>query len=190
MALSAGGDAVGGDLLLYYGTVTSSSFGYYYSGGIFCISSGAMQSTEDLAFNTITSYNGTFKSDTGGLHVITPNFITLSEAAWIADKWITTLGSSSDAHREAAQLAIWAVLGMTLANGPAINYLGVIPGAQTLYDDAIAYNTSNGNYTTSNWYAAYNAQDYLTPVPEPGILILLGIAMSAIGMASWKIRKI
>ena len=28
------------------------------------------------------------------------------------------------------------------------------------------------------------------PVPEPGILILLGIAMSAIGAASWKIRKI
>ena len=27
-------------------------------------------------------------------------------------------------------------------------------------------------------------------VPEPGILILLGIAMSAIGMASWRIRKI
>jgi len=28
------------------------------------------------------------------------------------------------------------------------------------------------------------------PVPEPGILILLGIAMSAIGMASWRISKI
>jgi len=27
-------------------------------------------------------------------------------------------------------------------------------------------------------------------VPEPGILILLGIAMSAIGVASWKIRKL
>ncbi len=30
----------------------------------------------------------------------------------------------------------------------------------------------------------------LTVVPEPGILILLGIAMSAIGAASWRIRKI
>jgi len=27
-------------------------------------------------------------------------------------------------------------------------------------------------------------------VPEPGILILLGIAMSAIGAASWKISKL
>ena len=27
-------------------------------------------------------------------------------------------------------------------------------------------------------------------IPEPGILILLGIAMSAIGMASWRISKI
>ena len=29
-----------------------------------------------------------------------------------------------------------------------------------------------------------------TVVPEPGILILLGLAMSAIGVASWKIRKL
>lgn len=27
-------------------------------------------------------------------------------------------------------------------------------------------------------------------VPEPGILILLGIAMSAIGAASWRLRKL
>jgi hypothetical protein len=33
------------------------------------------------------------------------------------------------------------------------------------------------------------AQDMLVAVPEPGILILLGIAMSAIGAASWRIRK-
>ena len=30
----------------------------------------------------------------------------------------------------------------------------------------------------------------VTAVPEPGILILLGIAMSAIGAASWRIRKL
>lgn len=35
------------------------------------------------------------------------------------------------------------------------------------------------------------AQDQLyCAVPEPGILILLGIAMSAIGAASWRIRKL
>jgi len=33
-------------------------------------------------------------------------------------------------------------------------------------------------------------QDMLVAVPEPGILILLGIAMSAIGAASWRIRKL
>jgi len=34
------------------------------------------------------------------------------------------------------------------------------------------------------------AQDQLVRVPEPGILILLGIAMSAIGAASWRLRKL
>ena len=34
------------------------------------------------------------------------------------------------------------------------------------------------------------ADQSVVRVPEPGILILLGIAMSAIGMASWRIRKI
>ena len=33
-------------------------------------------------------------------------------------------------------------------------------------------------------------QSQLISVPEPGILILLGIAMSAIGAASWRIRKL
>jgi hypothetical protein len=36
----------------------------------------------------------------------------------------------------------------------------------------------------------YRRQDILVRVPEPGILILLGIAMSAIGAASWRIRKL
>lgn len=34
------------------------------------------------------------------------------------------------------------------------------------------------------------SDSYVNKVPEPGILILLGIAMSAIGVASWKIRKL
>jgi hypothetical protein len=48
----------------------------------------------------------------------------------------------------------------------------------------LVLNTYNGNETTGQ------GQSFIFPVPEPGILILLGIAMSAIGMASWRIRKI
>lgn len=39
----------------------------------------------------------------------------------------------------------------------------------------------------SGYFSTSNAS---TSVPEPGILILLGIAMSAIGAASWRITKI
>ena len=34
------------------------------------------------------------------------------------------------------------------------------------------------------------SDSYVVRVPEPGILILLGLAMSAIGVASWRMRKI
>jgi hypothetical protein len=46
-----------------------------------------------------------------------------------------------------------------------------------------------GDYLRIGWATSNCANDVVN-VPEPGILILLGIAMSAIGMASWRIRKI
>jgi hypothetical protein len=187
--------AVGGDYLLYYGNVTSSTFGYSYNGPIFCISPQPLHSGDFFAFNTLTDPTDTFYSASPTYPTqISLLFKPLSEAAWIADNWKTTLGGSSEALRAQAQLAIWAVLDMTLASGyTASHYLTdtVHWGqASTLYTDAINYNTDHGDYITSHWYAAYDSQDYLTPVPEPGILILLGIAMSAIGISVPFVRKI
>jgi hypothetical protein len=178
LSLSAEYPAVGGDLTLYYGTVTSSNFGYDIGtkAGIFCISSTQMLGTETFAFNKLDGTATQFYSNSGPISVDT---VKLAEAAWIADHY--------NGQKEAAQVAIWAIMGMKLADGTyAVNDLGQATGAQALYNAA----QNNSGYTTGNWYAAYNEQDFLTPVPEPGILILLGIAMSAIGMASWRIRKI
>ena len=186
--------SAGGDYLLYYGYVPATSWGYSLGTsinyvGIFCISSEGLVSGETFTFYALNSSND---MTSASQHSTSPNFsaIQLSQAAWIADNWNTSLGlgSSSDANRAAAQLAIWAVLNLTLASGTAMEDLGQITGAQTLYNAATG-GTHNG-YTTGNWYAAFDSQDYMTPLPEPGILILLGIAMSAIGAASWRIRKL
>lgn len=61
-------------------------------------------------------------------------------------------------------------------------------GAATAMADANgAYGVYALNLTDAS---GARAQDQLVAVPEPGILILLGIAMSAIGAASWRLRKL
>jgi hypothetical protein len=81
-----------------------------------------------------------------------------------------------------AQKAVWKIM--------SVNDLVGASG-----EDLAMYNASSAGsgVANGNWYFAYDSQDFLTPhcaVPEPGILILLGIAMSAIGAASWRLRKL
>jgi len=157
--------------VFYHGKISSS---WGYSTGvnyvdIFCISgTGAASGT--FGFNTITSTGDYYRANGDNVGVTSA---LVREAAWVADNW-QTYGSRAD-----AQLAIWAIMGV----GDYTNYY---PKAHTMFDEAANHTA----YFTSNWYAAFDGQDYLTPVPEPGILILLGIAMSAIGAASWRIRKL
>jgi len=76
--------------------------------------------------------------------------------------------------------------------------IDILPAGQatTYYNLAVDANPSD-----ISWIKVLNIYHYvgttkvddqsmIIPVPEPGILILLGIAMSAIGMASWRIRKL
>jgi len=167
-------------LVYYYGNITSNPSFPHYTGtqGIFCIS--AEGATDGLfQFNTITS-NGPYIAANGSL-VTAITADQVSEVAWVADNW-----QSYSTDRAMAQLAIWAILGIgtpanwiDLSANSAAKTMATLAGGQT-------------DYVTSKWYAAFDTQDYLVPkpVPEPGILILLGIAMSAIGVASWKIRKL
>ncbi len=83
------------------------------------------------------------------------------------------------ASYNALQAAIWWI--EQEING-SNNYLVALAAANangSLYGVQVMNLTENGN----------RAQDMLT-VPEPGILILLGIAMSTIGAASWRLRKL
>jgi hypothetical protein len=120
-------------------------------------------------------------------------------AAYVAQKWAS--GQITD--RAAAQLAIWEItldgIGNLDLSGGSFS-----TGASIYTTDANAILaalplTFSGSNT---WALAVNPptyggpvsnqpyQNYIVPVPEPGILILLGIAMSAIGAASWRIRKL
>ena len=58
------------------------------------------------------------------------------------------------------------------------------------FDKVIAYNIGFGTDPTGNDYTNWIAVPDTVTVPEPGILILLGIAMTAIGVASRYVRKI
>ncbi len=162
--------------VLYYGSISNASFPYSYNGttvDLFCISSTEASSGK-FEFNTISS--GTFNPsyyDINGNNVAISS-TALSEAAWVADNW-KTYGTGSKYDREMAQLAIWKILGIG-------DYTAGYSEAQQMVTVA----SSHGDYATSNWYAAFDGQDYLVPkaVPEPGIIILLGIALSAVGLAS------
>ena len=118
-----------------------------------------------------------------------------TKTAYLFQNWydgnlkIGYLNNNTDAN--ALQNAIWYIEGeiSSLPTGRATDY----------YNEAVTYaNGSLYGVQVLNMYSSYNsstgeysglAQDQLV-VPEPGILILLGIAMSAIGAASWRLRKL
>lgn len=157
-----------GDILGDYdGTVSNpvSPFDYSIAGvEIFCVEDTNMSlSTQQYAFWSLD----------GSL---------LGEVAWIADQFSTVpLVGVADDIKIPYQIAIWAYVGV-------INPATLSGQAQTLYNSAAFYPT----YSTSNWYLAQHPvpngsgdyQDFLTPVtpiPEPGTMLLFGSGL--IGLA-------
>jgi hypothetical protein len=112
---------------------------------------------------------------------------------WLYAQFIA--GNPAYSSREALQIAFW-ILENEVSDGEASAWFnaGFLATAQGYVNDA------NSNAVAGNYYgtqvlnlndAAGNpAQSELIHVPEPSILILLGIAMSAIGAASWRLRKL
>ncbi len=54
--------------------------------------------------------------------------------------------------------------------------------------DIMALNLWDKDYPNGGYESAHKKQSMLIPVPEPGILILLGIAMSAVGLAARRFK--
>ena len=170
----------GGYYLDYDGQVVSSNFGYTTPlVEIFCVSNQPLTSG-NFTFYTITNEALTGLDANFGAGT----FDKLARAAWVGDHWTTYFGTPGyptlDDVKGEAQKAVWEIMVIGL------DFVGSDGLDLKIYNDAMAWTPApNGN-----WYYAVDSQDYITPVPEPGILILLGIAMSAIGIASWRIRKL
>jgi len=167
----------------YDGRVTASSFGYTIPWSeIFCVSGDENTDPSPYAFYRITNELITGLDAKFGAGT----FNKLSQVAWIGDHWDTDFGPVTDTLKVEAQKAVWKIVWSDYTGGIGTDW------------DIYQASTAHIGETNYNWYYAYspavegqtNYQDFITPVPEPGILILLGLAMSAIGAASWRLRKL
>ena len=179
---------------IYTSTTTDTSSGLYPPG------SGTYTLTiDDLGDSNLTTYRATFVADTN------------SVSGWVIDAFQIKLDTS------AAGLIYGSVTGpfTNYVNPPSsvslIHHSGQFPASSFtgIYDASgtgVALN--GGDYTWVFDFTLttklkpqalqvlfYNPTTEQTtklsqPVPEPGILILLGIAMTAIGIASRYVRKI
>jgi hypothetical protein len=163
----------------------------------FCVETGETINGYPATYNAVLNDNAVY----GGVGPADP----LSKgAAWLYHQF--QLGNLADynylgteAQREASALALQAAIWKFEGEGGSINsfYNAAVANFGGVEANALA-NNFNGvsreipvmvmNLTLDG----ARHQDLLVcvPVPEPGILILLGIAMSAIGAASWRLRKL
>jgi len=81
-----------------------------------------------------------------------------------------------------SKTSVYTIIGDSIT-ASSFNYLSYINGGEGVYHTG-AYIQGIPSGVGSGWIG--NS----IKVPEPGILILLGIAMSAIGVASYRIRKL
>jgi hypothetical protein len=113
-----------------------------------------------------------------------------SETDWLYAQYAT--GNLAIVNTKALQVAFW-ILEEEMTHLEALNFYGA-----TFMTTVDNYLNAAAGHTGSYGTQALNlmnsagapAQSHLINVPEPGILILLGIAMGAIGAASWRIRKL
>jgi hypothetical protein len=119
-----------------------------------------------------------------------PNDAISPGTDWLYAQFIT--GNPAYSNTRALQMAFWILEGETL-NNDADTWWGTDPDyatAKKYVEDASEI--TSGTYGTKVLNlvdaAGNNRQSELIYVPEPGILILLGIALSAVGLAARRFR--
>ena len=102
-----------------------------------------------------------------------------------------TVGSGRAVDAGALQNAIWMLEG-EITWDSSNEFIALLLGIPDYSSEALATANNNGVIPVAvlNLYNSNGslAQDQLVRVPEPGILILLGIALSAVGLAARRYR--
>jgi len=111
-----------------------------------------------------------------GANLVSPAFVTTDQFSAGSDPPTVANGVSTFAE--------WVAITFNLQDGKAPDDV-----IDALRDGSLRIGLHVQGYTTVPPPPSLS-ESYVNTVPEPGILILLGIAMSAIGVASWKISKL
>ena len=111
-----------------------------------------------------------------GANLVSPAFVTTDQFSAGSDPPPVANGVNTSAE--------WVAITFNLQDGKAPDDV-----IDALRDGSLRIGLHVQGYTTVPPPPSLS-ESYVNTVPEPGILILLGIAMSAIGVASWKISKL
>ena len=161
-----------------------------YAGSYYVALNGIPTLTYCTEFQTITP--GVTYTD----YTVSPltDSLTNERVAYIINNYAPSLTNlNQDVN---AQVAIWEIISLdpgSLGTGDfsvnAWSGYGSLAGAQAIVDEALLAIKMVNDYSTSGVQLVHSptAQDYVK-VPEPGILILLGIALSAVGLVSRRYR--
>jgi hypothetical protein len=105
---------------------------------------------------------------------------------------VSQFGGQNLENQRAMQWVIWDISTNKIGSH-GVSYTGYSDWA-TVYNYWLAQAQANYGSVGTGWEiltdTAGNKQEFITRVPEPGILILLGIALSSVGLAAFRRKKI